>query len=423
MYQQVPGYYAPYSQGGDAGTLSPQGFFGNLLGSVAPIAGTVAGGMFGAPMVGGALGGLAGRAARMLPFEAAPQLPPELAPQGFFGNLLSQVAPIAGGAIGQMAGHPQLGQQIGNVAGHFSRFLPFEAAPQLPPELAPQGFFGNLLSQVAPIAGGAIGQIAGHPQLGQQIGSVAGHLGRFLPFDAAPQLPPELAPQGFFGNLLSQVAPIAGGAIGQIAGHPQLGQQIGSVAGQLGRFLPFEAAPQLPPELAPQGFFGNLLGQVAPIAGSAIGQLAGHPQLGQQIGSVAGQLGRFLPFQAAPQLPPELAPQGFFGNLLSQVAPIAGGAIGQMAGHPQMGQQIGSAAGHFARFLPFQAAPQLPPELAPQGFFGNLLGSVAPIAGGMIGGLAGNRQLGQQIGGLAGQLGRQFIPFSAAPQIWAYPGM
>jgi hypothetical protein len=102
------------------------------------------------------------------------------------------------------------------------------------------------------------------------------------------------------------------------------------------------------------------------------------------------------------------APQSFFGDLLGQVAPIAGGVTGQLAGNGQIGQQIGSMAGQLGRqFIPFSAAPQLPAETARQGFFGDLLGQVAPIAGGAIGQLAGN----QQIGGLAGQVGRQFIPF------------
>jgi len=74
------------------------------------------------------------------------------------------------------------------------------------------------------------------------------------PLAAAPQLDP----QGFFGNLLGQLGGPLGGAIGGLAGNQGLGQQIGGIAGQLGRMLPFNAAPQLDP----QGFFGNLLGQL-----------------------------------------------------------------------------------------------------------------------------------------------------------------
>src|ERR1700730_18094192 len=89
-------------------------------------------------------------------------------------------------------------------------------------------------------------------------------------------------------------------------------------------------------QLAPQGFFGNLLGQVGAPLGSVVGSALGNQGLGQQIGSVAGQLGRFLPFEANPQL----APQGFFGNLLGQVGAPLGGFIGNALCNQGLGQQI-----------------------------------------------------------------------------------
>jgi hypothetical protein len=51
---------------------------------------------------------------------------------------------------------------------------------------------------------------------------------------------------------------------------------------------------------APQGWIGNLIGQIGQPVGTAIGGLHGQPALGGQIGSIAAQIGRLLPFQADP---------------------------------------------------------------------------------------------------------------------------
>jgi hypothetical protein len=132
----------------------------------------------------------------------------------------------------------------------------------------------------------------------------------FLPQSFAQQsFVPQLTPQGFFGNLLGSIGQPFGSAIGSIFGQPALGQQIGNFAGQLGRFLPFSVDPitaayAQQAQLAPQGFFGNLLGSIGQPFGSAIGSIFGQPALGQQIGNFAGQLGRFLPFQATPYSQP-----------------------------------------------------------------------------------------------------------------------
>src|SRR5262245_65260850 len=74
-------------------------------------------------------------------------------------------------------------------------------------------------------------------------------------------------------------------------------------------------APQTYPniggaQLAPQGFFGNLLGQLAGPAGQALGGLFGQPQIGGQIGQALGSLGHLLPFQAIP------VPVGLPGGLV-----------------------------------------------------------------------------------------------------------
>ncbi len=71
--------------------------------------------------------------------------------------------------------------------------------------------------------------------------------------------------------------------------------------------LPFQMDPmqqayaqQQMAQLAPQGMFGNLIGQLGQPLGGAIGGLFGQPGMGSQIGGIASQLGRMLPFQMDP---------------------------------------------------------------------------------------------------------------------------
>jgi len=191
----------------------------------------------------------------------------------------------------------------------------------------------------------------------------------------------------------------------QVNGAAMMPQPVGLLAGQ---------------QFAPQGFFGNLLGQVGAPLGSAIGSAFGNQGLGQSIGSAAGQLGRFLPFDAGPQL----APQGFFSNLLGRpgISPNITTLFGPPIGTTERPPGIGN-------FLPFDAGPQL----APQGFIGGLLGSaLGGLGGGAIGGLLGNRNLGNTIGSTAGgilggilpfEAGPQFAPFANAPMASMYPGV
>ena len=146
--------------------------------------------------------------------------------------------------------------------------------------------------------------------------------------------------------------------------------------------------------ISPAGFFGNLLGQLAGPAGQALGGLFGQPQIGSQIGQAIGGLGHLLPFQAAPGLSPvpwigqpmygggqpmygggQLVPQGFFGNLLGQLAGPAGQALGGFFGQPQIGSQIGQAIGGLGHLLPFQAMP-IPMQIGlPGGIVPPYLGS------------------------------------------------
>src|SRR5438105_3056143 len=149
-------------------------------------------------------------------------------------------------------------------------------APQTYPgvgggQLAPQGFLGNLLGQLAGPAGQAFGGLFGQPQIGSQIGQTLGGLGHLLPFQAAPGLfPVPWTGQPMYGGW--------GGQQGYGGGQPGYG------GGQLG----------------PQGFLGNLLGQLAGPAGQAFGGLFGQPPIGSQIGQVLGGLSHLLPFQTMP---------------------------------------------------------------------------------------------------------------------------
>ncbi|RJG15023.1 hypothetical protein D3872_14985 [Massilia cavernae] len=374
----------------------------------------------------------------------------QLAPQGFFGGLLG--APL-GGAIGRgiggLFGSSGLGNQIGQFAGGIGgSLLPFGVDPvtaayaqqaqqqqlmqqlqqQQSGQLAPQGWFGNLIGQVGQPLGGAIGGMFGNPQAGSTIGNVAGQLGRLLPFGADPisaayaqqmqqAQQQQLAPQGWFGNLLGQVGQPLGGAIGGLFGNQGVGSTIGGAAGQLGRLLPFGADPVAAAyaqqiqqaqqqQLAPQGWLGNMIGQVGQPLGSTIGGWLGNAGVGSTIGGVAGQLGKLLPFGAEPQ--------GMGGiQQIQQLQQQLQQQVQQL--HQQYQQQLAQLIAQQQQ----QQAQQLQGQLGPQGWFGNLIGQVGRPLGGAIGGLFGNAQLGNTIGGAAGQLG-QMLPFSVDPMAAAY---
>jgi uncharacterized membrane protein (UPF0136 family) len=271
-----------------------------------------------------------------------------------------------------------------------------------PVQLAPQGFFGNLVSQLAPIAGNAIGGLVGHPNAGAQVGNVAGNIARLLPFSAGPQL----APQGFFGDLVGHLAPIAGNAIGGLIGHPNAGAQVGNVAGNIARLLPFSAGPQL----APQGFFGDLVGHLAPIAGNAIGGLIGHPNAGAQVGNVAGNIARLLPFSAGPQL----APQGVLGDLVHS----AGNVLSHVVHSPIVGA-IAHAAPGIANSAGYHTVGSVLSILTSQlgdHPIGNALSQLAPLLGNKAAEVFGQPALAT-IGAAAGQ-GAALLPFAAAPTFY-----
>jgi hypothetical protein len=221
-------------------------------------------------------------------------------------------------------------------------------------------------------------------------------------------------------------------------GNRQIGSTIGGIAGGLGRMLPFDVDPitaayaQQQQQLAPAGFFGNLLGQVGQPLGSALGGLLGNRQIGSTIGGIAGGLGRMLPFDVDPitaayaQQQQQLAPAGFFGNLLGQV----GGHAAESFLPRQWGAPVSNIATTIGRMLPFDVDPvtaayaQQQQQLAPAGIFGSMLGGLAGgLGGGALGGLLGNRQLGHNIGNAIGGIAGGLLPFSAQPGLLAggYP--
>lgn len=149
-------------------------------------------------------------------------------------------------------------------------------------------------------------------------------------------------------------------------------------------------------------------------------------------------MNEFYGQQLTPQQYGELAPQGFFGGLLgAPLGGLIGRGIGGLFGNANLGRQIGQAAGGIGgSLLPFGVDPltaayaqqqqqqqllqqaQLG-QLAPQGWFGNIIKSVGRPLGGMIGGAFGNAGLGGTIGGIAGQLGGM-LPFGVDPVSAAY---
>jgi len=152
----------------------------------------------------------------------------------------------------------------------------------------PQGFFGTMFgAPVGGLIGRGIGSLFGQPGLGSQIGHLAGGIGGgLLPFAADPT-------QVYAQQLVQQQA--LQQQLQQLAQQQALQQQLQQIAQQ--QQLQQLAQQQ---QLAPQGWFGNLIGQIGQPVGTAIGGLYGQPALGGQIGSIAAQIGRLLPFQLDP---------------------------------------------------------------------------------------------------------------------------
>jgi hypothetical protein len=244
-------------------------------------------------------------------------------------------------------------------------------------QFAPQGFFGGLLgAPLGGLIGRGIGGLLGNQNLGRQIGQFAGGIGgSLLPFGADPmqqaqqqqmlqqQLQQQqlqelqqaqLAPQGWFGNLIGQVGRPLGGAIGGMFGNSGLGSTIGGVAGQLGSLLPFAAGPGVNTGIVPPQLQQQQIMQQHQQLVQHIQQL--QQQLQQQQQQYA-QLAQAIAQQAQGGQQGQIAPQGWFGNLISSVGQPLGGAIGGMFGNAGLGRTIGGVAGHLGGMLPFGADP------------------------------------------------------------------
>ena len=221
---------------------------------------------------------------------------------------------------------------------------------------------------------------------------------------------PQYVPMGWFGDAVSRSAPVIGGTLGGITSaltkNPALGGFVGGVTNMVardyGHLIPFQAGPQMmqaPAGYAPQGMWGNLISGAGNIVGGLVGGNAGR------VIQDASGLARFLPFEAGPQMAPgqmAYAPQGAFGNFVRDVAPVVGQHVGGNWG------RVISTVGSLGDLLPFQAGPQM--AYAPQGAFGNFVRDVAPVVGQHVGGNWG------RVISTVGSLG-DLLPFEAGPQM------
>ena len=114
---------------------------------------------------------------------------------------------------------------------------------------------------------------------------MAGQLGRLLPFGADPVS-------------MLQASQVQQQALLQHV--QQLQQQLQQIQQQYGQLVQSLGQQAGQGQIAPQGWLGNLIGQVGQPLGQAIGGAFGNAGLGGTIGGVAGQLGRMLPFGSDP---------------------------------------------------------------------------------------------------------------------------
>jgi hypothetical protein len=257
----------------------------------------------------------------------------QMTPYGFLGDIAGAVLPQAGSWVGQQLGSPQLGQQFGGIAGQLAqRFSPWQAAPasgmpqqqqqqypqqqypqaqqqypqqqypQAQQQMTPYGFLGDFAGSVLPDVGSWVGQQLGSPQLGQQIGGIAGQLAQqFSPWQAG--MPQQQHPQQ--------------GQYPQ-AQHPQQGQYPQQQYGQ-------HQHPQAQLQYAQQAAQAQHLAQ----AQQAAQQVVQAQQLAQQAQQLAQQVAQS---QQGAQPQQQMAPFGLFGG-----STPFGANPGQYAGYPQQG--------------------------------------------------------------------------------------
>ena len=167
-----------------------------------------------------------------------------------------------------------------------------------------------------------------------------------------------------------------------------------------------------PQQLQPYGILGDIGRMVLPTVGQIAGRALGNEQIGATAGNIAGTVAGMLPFSAVP-VQPQMQTYGVVGDLAGAIGAPAGRVIGNHFGYGQLGEQVGGTIGAVAKqFLPFSAAPQM----TPYGVVGDLAGQYGGHVGQVIGNHFGHGQLGQQIGNTVGAIAQEFLPFSAMPQ-------
>lgn len=254
-------------------------------------------------------------------------------------------------------------------------------------QYAPQGFLGGMFgAPLGGMIGRGIGGLLGNANLGGQIGQVAGGLGgSMLPFGADP-VSAAYAQQAQQQMLQQQLQ------------QQQLQQLQQAQMGQMGQMG----------QLAPQGWLGNIISQVGRPLGGMVGGWLGNQGAGTAIGTMAGQLGKMLPFSVDP------------ASLVSSQHPFLQQHQQLFQQIQQLQQQLQQQQQQYAQLAQMIAQQQgQQGQVAPQGWVGNLIGAVGQPLGGAIGGMFGNSQLGSTIGGIASQVGRM-LPFGADPMAQAY---
>ena len=278
----------------------------------------------------------------------------QFGPQGWFGNVLGQVAQPIGG-IGATLGNPQLQGVPGGWGGQLANFVPSSAGGQGFPQtglqmgyatpqqlLASQGWLGNFVGQAGQPLGSSLGGGFGIPQIGAYSGGFGGPIygspqaaqtAQYLAQHAA-QAAQQVALQAA-QQAAQQVAQQAAQAGQHVALHvaQQGAQQAAQQAGQAGQYVAQHVAQQAAQQVAQQA------AQVAQLAAQQAAQQIAAGCLGQQTYSPWNALGIQY---AMPQL---WGSQGAYGNLWGQGLQSTGIGLGGAFGYPQFGGGFGGLLG------------------------------------------------------------------------------